>query len=153
MLLWIETITDRKASDIERVRELLVKEWKNFSEEEKEEWRAGMKGCLNRSDLERIQNNIQLLADVLELGIATKDIPEIPSKPFYDEILINVEAIRNAYCIHSDTPNTPSEPLNSFQKWNDIEKILADVHEILLNNFFYYCGNELYAGESMGLLL
>ena len=34
--------------------------------------------------------------------------------------------------IHSDTPQTPSMPVNTYQKLNDIEKILDDVYGILL---------------------
>ena len=75
------------------------------------------------------------------------------SKDFFNQILSDVDAIRNAYMVHANTPDTPAKPLNDFQKWNDIEKILYDVYEILLNNFNYYCGNEIYAGDEMGLLL
>lgn len=55
--------------------------------------------------------------------------------------------------IHGDTPKTPSMPVNTYQKMNDIEKILDDVYGILLNNFNYYCGSEIYAGDDTGLLL
>lgn len=52
-----------------------------------------------------------------------------------------------------NTPQTPSMPVNTYQKMNDIEKILDDVYGILLNNFNYYCGSEIYAGDDTGLLL
>ena len=153
VLLWKDAIVDRDISDVERVKELLNKGWRNFSDEEKAEWSGEMKGALNTSDLERIQNNIQLLSDVLELEIVTDAVPELPTPVFYEQILINTEMIRNAYCIHETTPITPETPLNTYQKWNDIEKILLDVYEILLNNFHYYCGSEIYAGDATGLLL
>lgn len=153
MILWLETVTDRSQSDINRIRELLEKGWQNFTEEEKTEWSNGIKGALNMSDLERIQNNIQLLSDVLEIGLAVSTVPELPTESFFDQIIQNTEDIRNAYCIHASTPVTPQEPLNTYQKWNDIERILTDVYTILLNNFYYYCGNEIYAGDSTGLLL
>lgn len=153
ILPWKNAVTDRTQSDVERVLELLKKGWQSFTYEEKEAWRKGLKGALNRADLERIQNNVQLLSDVLELNLVVEDIPEIPKANFYNTLAVNVEAIRNAYCIHSDTPPTPQAPLNTYQKWNDIEKILLDVYEILLSNFSYYCGNEIYAGDTSGLLL
>lgn len=112
-----------------------------------------MKGSLNTSDLIRIQNNIQLLSDVLELNLTVSDVPEIPTVTLFDEVRENTGKIRGAYCIHSTTPTVPEEPVNTLEKWNDIEKILSDVYEILLNNFHYYCGTEIYAGESSGLLL
>ena len=153
ILLWKNAVTDRTQSDVERVLELLKKGWQSFTHEEKETWQNGLKGALNRADLERIQNNVQLLSDVLELDLVVEDIPEIPMADFYNTLAANVEAIRGAYCIHADTPPTPPAPLNTFQKWNDIEKILLDVYEILMNNFSYYCGGEIYAGDTSGLLL
>lgn len=153
MLLWIEAVTDRSQSDVYRVLELLKKGWKDFSDSERQEWSAGMKGSLNASDLERVQNNIKLLSDVLELNLAVSEVPEFPTVSLFNEIRENTGKIRNAYCIHSTTPIVPNEPLNTFEKWNDIERILDDVYKILLNNFHYYCGTEIYAGESNGLLL
>lgn len=152
MLLWQNPVTDRTQSDVERVLELLKKGWQNFTDDEKTEWNVGMKGALNASDLERVQNNIQLLSDVLELDLSVPAVPEPPDETFYELIRSNTSCIRGAYCIHSTTPETPDAPLNTYSKWNDIEKILADVYEILLNNFHYYCG-EIYAGEDTGLLL
>lgn len=153
VLLWKNAVTDRTQSDVERVVELLKKGWQSFTHEEKETWQKGLKGSLNRADLERIQNNVQLLSDVLELDLVVEEIPEIPKVNFYNTLATNVEAIRGAYCIHADTPPTPQAPLNTYEKWNDIEKILLDVYGILLNNFSYYCGNEIYAGDATGLLL
>lgn len=288
ILLWKNAVTDRTQSDVERVLELLKKGWQSFTHEEKETWQNGFKGALNLSDLLRIQNNVSLLKEVLELDIevfnlgknllkntatsrtingvtftvnedgsvtvngtatsyadfyffgswdsskvvipsdeyivtcygnksvdfngvyntsikfcvyrSTFDKPitfsselsavyihvdegvtvsnetiypmirlasiaddtyepysgrnlYVPTQEMYSELLGNVEVIRGAYCIHADTPPTPSAPLNTFQKWNDIEKILLDVYEILMNNFSYYCGGEIYAGDTSGLLL
>lgn len=153
MLLWQQTVTDRAQSDVERIYELLEKEWQNFKDDEKTEWKNGIKGALNKSDLERIQNNTQLLSDVLEIELTVSTVPELPTQSFYAQIIQNTEAIRDAYCIHSTTPVTPQEPLNTYQKWNDIERILTDVYTILLNNFHYYCGNEIYSGDDTGLLL
>lgn len=153
MILWIPAVTDRTQNDIDRIYALLEKGWQNFTDDEKTEWSCGMKGALNTSDLERIQNNIQLLSDVLELDLSVESVPELPTDTFFDNIIENTESIRSAYCIHSTTPGTPSAPLNTFEKWNDIERILTDVYEILLNNFYYYCGSEIYAGDDTGLLL
>ena len=153
MLVWMQTVTDRSQSDVDRMLELLQKGWDNFNMDEKTEWLSGMKGALNLSDMQRIQNNTQLLSDVLELGLAVAEIPEPPNETFFTSVLNNTEIIRNAYMIHSDTPQTPSMPVNTYQKLNDIEKILDDVYGILLNNFYYYCGTEIYAGDDTGLLL
>lgn len=153
MLLWQETVTDRSQSDVNRVLELLEKGWQNFSDNEKTEWSNGLKGAMNTADYERIQNNIQLLSDVLEIGLTVSAVPEPPTASFFDEILQNVTAIREAHPAYTTTPENPTHPLNTYSKWNDIEKILTDVYTILLNNFCYYCGSEIYAGDETGLLL
>lgn len=153
VILWMDAITDRSLRDVNRVKELLEKGYENFSDEEKEEWSGNMKGSLNYSDLERIQNNIQLLSDVLELDLQVDFVQELPNEVFFDQLISNVEAIRNAYCTYETTPKTPEVPLNTFSKWNDIEQILLDVYKILLSNFHYYSGRELYAGDTTGLLL
>lgn len=153
MNLWQDAVTDRTVQDVERVLELLKKNWSDFTSEERTEWIGGMKGSINAADLNRIQGNIALLAEVLELELDIKPVVEFPNKELIDNILSNTRTIRDAYMIHADTPKVPTQPINTWTKWNDIEKILADVYDILLNNFSYYCGSEIYCGDTTGLLL
>ena len=153
MLLWQQAVTDRTQSDVKRVVELMEKQWQDFSDDEKAEWNSGMKGALNTSDLERIRSNTQLISDVLDIGLDVPDVPELRNESYFAKVLENIEIIRSTYMVHSTTPATPEAPLNTYEKWNDIEKILEDVYEILLNNFHYYCGSEIYAGDDTGLLL
>lgn len=152
---WIDTVTDRNSKDVDRLLELLYKGWNGMTAAERVEWLAGMKGALNRSDLERIESNVQLLSDVLELDLYTyvDDVPEIPDEMYYENLLQNVSAIREAYCIHASTPPIPDAPMNTYGKVNDVEEILLDVYSILMNNFHYYCGDEIYSGDSIGALL
>lgn len=152
---WIEPITDRCQNDVERLRQLQTLGIIGMSEKQLLEYREGMRGALNRTDLERVENNIQILVDVLELDAWSNigNVPEFPTEDYFEQILSNVAAIRGAYCIHQTTPATPGMPLNTWQKWNDIEQILYDVHEILCNNFHYYCGEGLYLDEETALLL
>lgn len=79
----------------------------------------------------------------------------LPKAAVFEEIRTNVESIRSANGIHSDTPETPTRPFNTFQKWNDLEKILEDVYEILMDNFSYltYAGGEIFCGEGIGFLI
>lgn len=155
LILWKEAVTDRMQEDVDRVTYLTNKGWDGMTAGEQQEWLAGLKGSLNKTDIERIENNVQLMSDVLELGLTTYHgtIPEYPNESYFERLLNNLTAIRAAYCIHEDTPEVPEKPVNDYQKINDVEKILSDIHSILLNNFSYYCGNEIYAGDSTGLLL
>ena len=154
-ILWMNPTLDRAQSDVDRANELREKGWDNMTADEWADYLAGLKGALNRRDYLRIENNIKLLSDVLELSLTTyvDAVPEFPTETYYTNLISNVAAIRAAYAIHSDTPTTPSSPLNAYVQWNQIEKILADVKECLDANFHYYTGTEIYAGDSTGLLL
>ena len=118
---------------------------------------AGIKGALNVLDLQRIEWNTRLIGEfeLLKLTVKTKgwkygDIPKVSD---FIRILDNVQKIRDAWALMSGTPNTPTQPLTTYQKWNDIEKIMHDI------SFTYgrsvedisYCG-ELYAGEGIGTI-
>jgi hypothetical protein len=152
-VVWIESITDRTQADVDRVLELNAKiEAKTATPAEIAEYATDLKGALNRSDLERICNNINILIDTLQLQLTPLVVPELPKVSFYQSIVTYTQAIRNAYMVHTDTPQTPAMPLNSFSKINDIEHILQDVYNIIISNFHYYCGAGLYAGCSIGLL-
>lgn len=116
------------------------------------DWDAGLKGALNKSDLLRIEGNIAILAEDLGIDAVTyKEIPDTPQKAYYRNILGNVAAIRDKYHT-ARTPTVPEEPLNTYQKWNDIEQILYEVHDWNTNRFFFRCGTDVYCGEGGTLL-
>lgn len=155
---WFVFIYDREEKDVLRVKELNGKYLdRTITKEEKEEWMAGIKGALNVLDLQRIEWNTRLIGEfeLLKLTVKIKgwkhgDIPKVSD---FVRILDNVQKIRAAWALMSGTPNTPTQPLTTYQKWNDIEKIMHDI------SFTYgrsvedisYCG-ELYAGEGTGTI-
>lgn len=151
---WIDPVTDRTQSDVDRAKELISNGWQNMTNEEKAEYSAGLKGCMNIVDLERIENNIQILLDVLEINSESHvgSVPQFPTEGYFEDMKNNVSAIREAYCIHADTPPVPNLPYNTWAAYNDIEKILSDVYEVVSAQFYYYSG-EIYAGEETGLIL
>ena len=151
---WIEPVTDRTQADVDYARELLSKSWQEFTAEQKIEYLSGLKGSLNRTDLERIENNIQILLDVLEIDSESYvgAIPEFPTVTYFARMRKNVEAIRAGYIVHADTPKTPDLPFNTWSKINDIEKILADVYECVSSQFYYNIG-EIYANDTIGYVL
>lgn len=152
--IWIEPVTDRTQVDVERAEELIGIGWQAMTKGQQQEYLAGLKGCMNRKDFERIENNMQILLDVLEISLASHagNVPEFPKEAYFADMHKNIAAIRAGYGTHSDTPPVPGPPFNTWQKYNDIEKILADVYETVSSQFHYYAG-EIYAGEETGLLL
>lgn len=153
MVIWEEAVYDRLQSDVDLVKKYMEIGWSNLSDDQKTTWLEGMKGAFNSDDAKRINNNIKIISDTLELDLAVDEEYQYPNDAFFSNIITNVETIRNAYCIHSDTPQTPEKPVNAYQQINDIERILSDVYEIIMSNFSYYAGMEIYAGDTFGLLL
>lgn len=89
------------------------------------------KGFYNTSDIERINSYISYLSDELGLGLTVNNVTlgQKLTRAQMQSIIDNVNAIRAAWYIASDTPNTP-QPFNwDYQKANDIEKALLALDE------------------------
>lgn len=92
---------------------------------------ATAKGFYNTSDISRINSYISYLSDELGLGLTVNNVAlgQKLTRAQMQSIIDNVNAIRAAWYIASDTPNTP-QPFNwDYQKANDIEKILLALDE------------------------
>lgn len=153
---WIEPITDRTQADVDRAKYLISKGYVNLTAEEKAEWDAGLKGCFNRSDAERIVNNINLLAEVLEITVPTwVNIPYTPLTQDIDyHIRYPIQRIRESYSVYDTTPEVPGYSNHwDYQKINDLEQILKDVYTIVESNFYYNSTDEITMGDSVGLIL
>ena len=103
----------------------------------------------------RVESNSQAIANKIAVPVTTKSwvMTDIPRVSDYLRVRTNVEAIRSGYGTFPGTPTTPTQPLNNYEKWNAIEKILHDVNKLYddTQNALYYSG-EIYAGESVGIL-
>lgn len=89
------------------------------------------KGFYNTSDIERINSYISYLSDELGLGLTVNNVTlgQKLTRAQMQSIIDNINAIREAWYVASDTPNTP-QPFNwDYQKANDIEKILLALDE------------------------
>lgn len=155
---WFVFVHDRTQEDVLRVARLNDKYLNlEITKEERDEWLAGIKGALNASDLQRIEWNTRLIGELellrLTLSVREWERPDIPRVSDFTRLLDNVRQIRESGMTLPDTPQVPEHPLNTYQKWNDIEKILHDavlVHERTLKNLDR-CG-EIYIGERIGVL-
>ena len=89
------------------------------------------KGFYNTSDIERINSYISYLSDELGLGLTVNNVTlgQTLTRAQMDAILNNINAIRAAWYVASDTPNTPQSFNWDYQKANDIEKILLALDE------------------------
>jgi hypothetical protein len=132
---WITPIIDRTQADVNLVLEYDNIGYNNLTPEQKAVWNAGMKGALNASDLNRIENNIQYLASILELynlNIKTNwQMSDVPRNNDFNRILSNLNALKDKFHLKYDIslPETPDLPLNSYEKINDIENILYIINQ------------------------
>lgn len=154
-------VYDRTQADVDRVRYLNERYINGtITDEEIQEWntgingKLGLKGAFNLSDIKRNENNCKIIGGLVETEVDVKEweYGDIPRVSDYLRIRDNVQKIRDAYLTYSDTPPTPTQPLNTYQKWNDLERILHDVYFIYTanKNSYYYCDTEMYAGEGIG---
>lgn len=155
---WFVFVYDRTQEDVLRVARLNEKYLNlKITKEERDEWLAGIKGALNASDLQRIEWNTRLIGELellrLTLSVKEWERPDIPRVSDFTRLLDNVRQIRESGMTLPDTPQVPEHPLNTYQKWNDIERIMYDATCMYVRNVrsFNYCG-EISAGEGIGIL-
>lgn len=156
-------VYDRTAADVERVK-YLNNQYKarKITEEELEEWKTGinekvgLKGALNLADFNRNEKNCQFIGELMDVAVNTKTwvYGMIPRPNDYQRLKENVQALRDHASLSSSTPEVPDRPFNTYQKWNDIEKILYDVYQafLLYMGGLYYADDEIYAGDGVGIL-
>ena len=151
----IECILDRTQEDVDAVKELTEAMLSGeLSEENYEAFLKEMKGALNYSDLDRIEFNLNILKDLfapyVPINYYSMDRDYIPRRPYFVNLLKNVQIVRDTMYILSTTPQVPSLPLSWYYNWNDIEQIIYDVYWMYrrFERNFYYCG-EIYANGSV----
>lgn len=114
------------------------------------------KGVLNAVDLNRIEGNAKAIGDKIAVPVVAKtwEMGGLPRYSDYARISDNVARIRAGYAVRSDTPEVPERPFNSYDKWNDIEKILFDVNDIYEKSISVkiFCGEDVSCGDEIGVI-
>ena len=121
-----------------------------------EQYKQDSKGTLNTSDLVPNWKNVHIVADMLGVtDIEEPERPEIPTVSYYQALIDAVSKLQEKRLLYSDTPITPNNPLNTFRKWNDIEKILLDYYTILTasQSSINYCGDQYFCGDLAGTIM
>jgi len=150
---WIAPVCDRSEDDVKYAANILGMSWNEMSSGQRIEYLSGLKGCMNRIDFERIENNIGILLNEINADYVGEDLPDFLTEEYFKGLRGRIVILREEYPIHEDTPLVPELPFNTWQKFNAIEKILLDIHEVATAQFKHYAGNEIYAGDTVGLLL
>lgn len=134
MATWITPIIDRTQQDVDRIKALNAKGYFNLTAEEKAEWAQDSKGCLNSSDLNRIENNIKVISDILGMSVSLVTVPEIPNQSYYSNLRSRVNQLRTKAVAYKYSTQVPNQPLNHYWKWNEIETLLLDMFTVLTDN-------------------
>lgn len=150
-------ITDRTPYDVDRWKQLKNKGIQNMTATELAEWRNGMKGSYNYTDLNRVEEAVKYVAQRLtqkgySIFLTTKTdwtLGTIPTKAAMDRYMGNVARIRSAIPVYPTTPAAPTTAQKlTYKMANDIEQILKDVDSLIDNMLGgYYFSGDLYAGE------
>ena len=144
----MELITNRTQADVDRVKELTAKGWNNLTDEERDEWRTGMKGAYNYTDLTRVESAVEELASRLGLTVTVNKTWSTSSPLTANEMsrfLENLHTLRNSGKILANTPAVPASMAGlTYKTANDIEQILTDIELFLESQTL--CG-EVFCGE------
>ena len=102
------------------------------------------KGFYNVSDIQRINSYIEYLSGVLGLNLTVTDVflGQALTRAQIDDIISNVNSIRAAWYVASDTPQTPIAVNWDYVKANNIEKILKALDEFYQSTQI----DKLYSG-------
>ena len=135
-MAWIEPVTNRTLDDVLARNEL---------------------GVLNASDLNRIDGNMQELAKNLGVTIAPAKNwtnSSIPVVSDYERIINSTKAVRSALKVPEPMPEVPAMPLNSFDKYNAIEKIQLMLYTQyrILQDAKIFAGEGYYSGDKIGVI-
>ena len=152
-------VTDRTAADVARLRELLAKQpVANWEAIDRANFTAVHKGAYNYTDLNRVENAVQTLANLLNANGYPVEIQSvktnwaestIPTLADFTRYLDNVRRIRAAFYTLPTTPQVPASMNElTYIKANAIEQILADI-DVLLNNMIasYTYSGDIFGGE------
>lgn len=140
---WINPIFDRTQADVDFALSKIT-EWRNSTADGEYE----LKGCLNVSDINRIETDIQYLSDNLSelyyfphADTKTWDNKGLPNVDDISRIIGNVRKIISAFCQFDTAPALP-ETMLMYEQVNDLEENLYLIKNILdeMIGSFRECG-------------
>lgn len=106
------------------------------------------KGFVNYTDLNRLETNIETIANKLNVSFTKKTwvVGDLPRASDYTRLKTAVDAIKSKYDVLEISPN---RPFNTFVKWNQLEYLIYYTDYIFDINESEkaYCG-EFYCGET-----
>lgn len=153
-------ITDRTATDVAEARRLIEKlrDGKPLTEAERAAYLAGLRGCYNASDMNRVGEAVQYIADrLIAEGYAPRVSPktdwtmtDLVRQSDWSAYLDDVRELRRKLAMLPTTPEITDAMYGGIDHAgaNDVERILVDLDFLITNMIqsYVYVG-EVFAGE------
>lgn len=139
----INLIYDRTSGDVARV-EALRKKVKNHtaSTAEMSEWLSSLKGAYNYTDLNRVGDAINYLAELLNdygyynniIAKTTWETGDKPNSEEMDKYLNDLTQLKDSFYFFQSSPQIPEDMVSlTYEEANNIEKLIYDIDFILKN--------------------
>ncbi|NLJ59299.1 MAG: hypothetical protein GX339_10710 [Tissierellia bacterium] len=161
---WIEPVWQRTQADVDyalRLNNKIAKNgWSSLTPQEQSDWAAGLIGCLNYWDLNRIEMDSEFLSNLLHQygygfgGLPVKtdwDMTDFPHSAEMERIRTNVQTLIDVY--HEQDIPLPENLQNlDWRKLNDLENVLKLMKEMIhrMEQSFRYSG-AFYCGQEVAL--
>lgn len=136
MAMWIEPVFDRTQEDVDYAIQKIA-EWITADITGNPLMVHDLKGCLNVSDINRIESNVEYLSQQLASYYYTPDTNikswtkvGTPNENDIKRILYNVRALIEGFYQQSNAPDVPVS-LVGYEDVNAVEKNLSLIKELL----------------------
>ena len=151
---WIEPVWQRTQADVDyalRLNNKIARNgWSSLTPQEQSDWAAGLIGCLNYWDLNRIEMNSEFLSNLLYQygygsgGLPVKtdwDMTDFPHSAEMERIRTNVQTLIDIY-YEQDVPLPETLQNLDWRKLNDLENVLKLMKEMIhrMEQSFRYSG-------------
>lgn len=154
MAVWVDPVFDRTAEDVAFAKEQ-IQRWVQQPLVSNRIETYDLKGCLNLSDINRIEGNIQYLSDRLSKWYYKSSVSckrwersGLPTEKDVRRILSNLKQIIDSYCQMEGTPSVPSS-MARYTDINAIEKNLYNIKQLLdAMEGSFLCSGTFQAGAA-----
>lgn len=129
---WITPINNRTQEDVDKVKMYDELGYENLDTSQQQEWISGMIGALNATDMNRIENNISYINELLSVRGETSKTDwtmlDIFGEQDAKRIIVQIKSLITRFDL-LNAPEVPDSPLNVYTKINDIETLLLMMYE------------------------
>jgi hypothetical protein len=151
-------IYNRTQADVDAAAKIRAERVQHFVELTDEEIEILEKGTLTINTLNRIEERQEQLKNLFEEDFYF--VANIENKSWsytdfflqedFDRIISNLEKLKKAYLVYSDTPPIPDGNYRQYRTINDVEKILHDLDTMLndVKSHYRECGT-FESGENV----